>query len=348
MSATPPVATSADLLAALARLRRPISSRSTRSSCARARTFPKLCLIQAASSDACAVLDPLALPDLEPLWQFLGIARANQGAARSTAGPGSARDCDARSARARTDLRHADRGRAARSSGADRLRLARGGAPRPHAREGTHAYRLDATTALARATAVRRRRRALSRPLYLDLRDALQAAGRLDWLTRRRASSNSSTCIAPIPMPRGAGSRDSIACSRSSARRRNCWRNGAKPLRSGTTSRAAGSSPTMRCARLPSACPRRSRSRIDPQPAARRRAPTRRRADGADRARPKRRRERSRREHPPRPQPQQLALVTKLMNFARETAQQRTSTRSCSPRDATSNNWCSRAAPSIC
>src|SRR6185369_5721569 len=72
---------------------------------------------------------------------------------------------DARSAGARADLRHADRGSAARLSGADRLWLARRGAARPHARERTHAHRLDAPAAHAGTTAVRRRRRTLSRPL---------------------------------------------------------------------------------------------------------------------------------------------------------------------------------------
>lgn len=33
--------------------------------------YPKLCLVQLASLDACALIDPLALDDLEPLWAFL-------------------------------------------------------------------------------------------------------------------------------------------------------------------------------------------------------------------------------------------------------------------------------------
>ncbi len=72
MSATPPVATSADLLDALARLAAGDFVALDTEFMRESTYFPKLCLIQAASSDACAVLDPLALPDLDPLWQFLG------------------------------------------------------------------------------------------------------------------------------------------------------------------------------------------------------------------------------------------------------------------------------------
>ncbi|HKQ14668.1 MAG TPA: HRDC domain-containing protein, partial [Steroidobacteraceae bacterium] len=71
MSATPPIATSADLSAALARLA-PGGFVALDTEFMRESTyFPKLCLIQAATSDGCAVLDPLAVQDLEPLWQFL-------------------------------------------------------------------------------------------------------------------------------------------------------------------------------------------------------------------------------------------------------------------------------------
>ena len=33
--------------------------------------YPKLCLVQIASLEYCALVDPLALADLEPLWTFL-------------------------------------------------------------------------------------------------------------------------------------------------------------------------------------------------------------------------------------------------------------------------------------
>ena len=72
MSATPPVTTSAELLDALARLARADFVALDTEFMRESTYFPKLCLIQAASCDACTVLDPLRLPDLAPLWQFLG------------------------------------------------------------------------------------------------------------------------------------------------------------------------------------------------------------------------------------------------------------------------------------
>jgi ribonuclease D len=64
MSATPPLTTSADLSDALARLA-PGDFVALDTEFMRESTyFPKLCLIQAATTDACAVLDPLALPEL--------------------------------------------------------------------------------------------------------------------------------------------------------------------------------------------------------------------------------------------------------------------------------------------
>ena len=75
MSATPPVITSAELLQALENLA-PGDFIALDTEFMRESTyFPKLCLIQAANSGACAVLDPLTLPDLAPLWQFLADRR---------------------------------------------------------------------------------------------------------------------------------------------------------------------------------------------------------------------------------------------------------------------------------
>lgn len=72
MSATPPVTTSAELLDALARLDSADFVALDTEFMRESTYFPKLCLIQAAVPDAVAVLDPLTLPDLAPLWQFLG------------------------------------------------------------------------------------------------------------------------------------------------------------------------------------------------------------------------------------------------------------------------------------
>src|SRR5687767_6825241 len=37
--------------------------------------YPMLCLIQAATADACVIIDPLAVKDLQPLWEFLDERR---------------------------------------------------------------------------------------------------------------------------------------------------------------------------------------------------------------------------------------------------------------------------------
>ncbi len=71
MSATPPITTSAELLDALNRLGGADFVALDTEFMRESTYFPKLCLIQAATAKACAVIDPLALPELDPLWQFL-------------------------------------------------------------------------------------------------------------------------------------------------------------------------------------------------------------------------------------------------------------------------------------
>ena len=68
---------------------------------------------------------------------------------------------------------------------------------------------------------------------------------------RRRSdcATRTRTCIALIPRPRGAGSRDSPDCGRRSRPRPARSRNGASSVRSIRTSRAAGSWRTTRCLR---------------------------------------------------------------------------------------------------
>src|SRR5262249_38093105 len=75
MPATPPVTTSAELLHALGRLEAGDFIALDTEFMGESTYFPKLCLIQAASADFCTVIDPLALPDLEPLWRFLAERR---------------------------------------------------------------------------------------------------------------------------------------------------------------------------------------------------------------------------------------------------------------------------------
>lgn len=75
MQPAPPVTTSAELLHALDRLAEggfvALDTEFMREST----YFPKLCLIQAATEAHCVIIDPLALADLQPLWNFLNDRR---------------------------------------------------------------------------------------------------------------------------------------------------------------------------------------------------------------------------------------------------------------------------------
>ncbi|HET9444635.1 MAG TPA: ribonuclease D [Steroidobacteraceae bacterium] len=182
MPATPPVATSADLLDALARLA-PADFIALDTEFMRESTyFPKLCLMQAATGDAVAVLDPLALPDLGPVWQFLGsrervkvLHAARQDlevlatAMPDQPVPGPIFD---------TQIAAALLGYPAQigygSLVAERLghTLAKGHTRTDWTRRPLTPEQLQYAEDDVRYLV----------PLYLDLRDALQAAGRLDWL----------------------------------------------------------------------------------------------------------------------------------------------------------------------
>ncbi|HEY0940524.1 MAG TPA: ribonuclease D [Steroidobacter sp.] len=77
MQAAPPVATSAELLHALDRLAAADFVALDTEFMRESTYFPKLCLVQLATltPDAadvhCVLIDPLAVPDLQPLWNFL-------------------------------------------------------------------------------------------------------------------------------------------------------------------------------------------------------------------------------------------------------------------------------------
>ena len=71
MQPAPPVTTSAELLQALQLLADGDFVALDTEFMRESTYFPRLCLIQAATRDACVLIDPLAVPDLQPLWNFL-------------------------------------------------------------------------------------------------------------------------------------------------------------------------------------------------------------------------------------------------------------------------------------
>lgn len=71
MQPAPPVTTSAELLHALDRLTDADFVALDTEFMRESTYFPKLCLVQIATPAHCALIDPLAVPDLQPLWNFL-------------------------------------------------------------------------------------------------------------------------------------------------------------------------------------------------------------------------------------------------------------------------------------
>ena len=71
MQAIQPVTTSAELLHALDRLTDADFVALDTEFMRESTYFPKLCLMQIATPAYCALIDPLAVPDLQPLWNFL-------------------------------------------------------------------------------------------------------------------------------------------------------------------------------------------------------------------------------------------------------------------------------------
>lgn len=71
MQPAPPVTTSAELLHALDRLTDADFVALDTEFMRESTYFPKLCLVQVATPAHCALIDPLAVPNLQPLWNFL-------------------------------------------------------------------------------------------------------------------------------------------------------------------------------------------------------------------------------------------------------------------------------------
>ena len=322
MSATPPVTTATDLSAALARLE-PGDFVALDTEFMRESTyFPKLCLIQAATSDACAVLDPLALPDLESLWQFLGsrarikvLHAARQDlevlttATRGQPVPGPIFD---------TQIAAALLGHPAQigygSLVAERLghTLAKGHTRTDWTRRPLTPEQLQYAEDDVRYLV----------PLYLDLRDALQAAGRLEWLYEETLEFERLDLHRTEPEAawrRLKGLDRLQPQQRATAKLLAQWREAAAIKHDKPRGWILADDALREIAeRMPSTTQDLEAVRSVPAGVVRRRGEEilalveRGRADAVNEAAAS---------TPPRPQPQQIALVTKLMNFARETAQ---------------------------
>lgn len=322
MSATPPVTTSAELLDALARLDSADFVALDTEFMRESTYFPKLCLIQAAVPDAVAVLDPLTLPDLAPLWQFLGnrqrtkvLHAARQDlevfatATRDLPVPGPIFD---------TQIAAALLGYPAQigygSLVAERLgrTLAKGHTRTDWTRRPLSPEQLQYAEDDVRYLA----------PLYLDLLAALQAAQRLDWLyeeTRELEQLDLHRTDPDAAWRRLKGLDRMQPQQRATAKLLAQWREAAAIKHDKPRGWILADDALREIAdRLPTTIADLEAIRTLPPGVVRRRGEElltlieRGRGDAANEAAAS---------NPPRPQPQQLALVTKLMNLARETAQ---------------------------
>lgn len=322
MSATPPVITAAELLQALEQLA-PGDFVALDTEFMRESTyFPKLCLIQAANSGACAVLDPLTLPDLAPLWQFLArrertkvLHAARQDlevlatATRDSTVPGPIFD---------TQIAAALLGHPAQigygSLVAERLghTLAKGHTRTDWSRRPLTPEQLQYAEDDVRYLV----------PLYLDLQAALQAAGRLEWLyeeTRELEGLDLHGADPDAAWRRLKGLERLQPQQRATLKLLAQWRE-ATAIRHDKPRGWILADDALReiAERMPATTRDLEAVRNVPAGVVRRRGDEilalieRGRTDAVNEAAAS---------MPPRPQPQQVALVTKLMGLARETAQ---------------------------
>ena len=169
--------------------------------------YAGLCLIQAAAADCCMVIDPLALADLQPLWTFLAdrkrvkvlhaarqdlevMTQAMSASLSRNAAPGAAANSDARPQSLPlpgpifdTQIAAAMLGSSAQI-GYGNLVTERLGHTLPKGQTRTNWAQRPLTPEQLEYAADDVRYLA---PLYLNLRDALQAAGRLHWLEEETA-----------------------------------------------------------------------------------------------------------------------------------------------------------------
>ena len=323
MSATSPVTTSADLLHALGRLEAGDFIALDTEFMRESTYFPKLCLIQAATADYCAVLDPLALPDLEPLWRFLAERR------RTKVLHAARQDLEV--------LATATRGQPVPGPIFDtQIAAALLGYPAQIGYGSLVAERLGHTLAKGH-TRTDWTRRPLSpeqlqyaaddvhylAPLYLDLRAALESAGRLAWLEEETSELERLDLHRTDPdaaWRRLKGLDRLQPQQRAAAKLLAQWREAAAVKHDKPRGWILADDALREIAeRLPANARELESIRNLPPGVARRRGDEilalieRGRVEAVNEAAAS---------NPPRPQPQQLALVTKLMAVARDTALQ--------------------------
>lgn len=322
MPATPPVTASAELLQALENLA-PGDFVALDTEFMRESTyFPKLCLIQAANSSACAVLDPLTLPDLAPVWQFLADRRRTKvlhaarqdlevlaTATRDPAAPGPIFD---------TQIAAALLGYPAQI-GYGSLVTERLGhtLPKGHTRTDWSRRPLTPEQLQYAEDDVR-----YLVPLYLDLQAALQAAGRLEWLyeeTRELEGLDLHGTDPDAPWRRLKGLERLQPQQRATLKLLAQWREAAAIRHDKPRGWILADDALREIAeRMPGTTQDLETVRSVPPGVVRRRGNEilalieRGRADAVNEAAAS---------MPTRPQPQQVALVAKLMGLARETAQ---------------------------
>jgi ribonuclease D len=321
MSATPPITTSAELAQELARLTAGDFVALDTEFMRESTYFPKLCLIQAATADACAVIDPLALPDLEPLWQFLGTRE------RTKVLHAARQDLEV--------LATATRGAVPGPIFDTQIAAALLGYPAQIGYGSLVAERLGRTLAKGHTRTDWTRRPLTPEqlqyaeddvrylvPLYLDLRTALEAAGRLDWLyeeTRELEELDLHRTEPDAAWRRLKGLDRLQPQQRATAKLLAQWREATAIKHDKPRGWILADDALREIAeRLPATIRDLEGTRNLPPGVVRRRGDElmalieRGRSDAANEAAAS---------NPPRPQPQQLALVTKLMSVAREIAQ---------------------------
>ena len=326
MSPAPPVTTSAELLHALEQLRDADFVALDTEFMRESTYFPKLCLLQLAApapngTTHCVLVDPLAVPDLQPLWDFLNDRR------RIKVLHAARQDLEVLSVAMRVALngpifdtqvaaallgQSAQIGYGALVAARLEHQLEKG-----HTRTDWSRRPLSPEQVQYAEDDVR-----YLVPLYQNLRDALEQAGRTQWLYEETHELESPALHRTEPeaaWKRLKGLDRLRPEQRATAKLLAHWREEAAIKHDKPRGWILADDALREIAeRLPATIRDLEDVRNVPPGVVRRRGEEilelieRGRADAVNEAAAS---------NPPRPQPQQLALVTKLMNLARETAQ---------------------------